>query len=145
MIENVLTYIPPIGEDLQHIIVDGEGVCLHSDTYLLAHLQDMKLSDNMVNVIQSRLSEVKDSMSEELRTSFDKLNDFEKMDFTDSRYSQFLSDKIAKTKQFMSEMDKEIQSKKDSEESEKLFTAQKSLRDFILRLSSPDEINDSDN
>ncbi len=145
MLENVLTYIPPIGEELQHIVVGNEGVCLHSDTYLLAHLQDLKLSDNMVNVIQSRLSEVKDSMSEELRTSFDKLNDFEKMDLTDSRYSQFLSDKIAKTKQFMSEMDKEIQSKKDSEESEKLFAAQKSLRDFIIRLSSPEEIKDSDN
>lgn len=145
MLENVLTYIPPIGEELQHIIVANEGVCLHSDTYLLAHLQDLKLSDNMVNVIQSRLSEVKDSMSEELRTSFDKLNDFEKMDLTDSRYSQFLSDKIAKTKLFMSDMDKEIQSRKDSEETEKLSAAQKSLRDFILRLSSPEEIKDSDN
>lgn len=144
MLENVLTYIPPIGEELQHVIVENEGVCLHSDTYLLAHLHDMKLSDNMVNVIQSRLSEVKDSMSEDLRKSFDKLNDFEKMDFTDSRYSQFLSDKIAKTKQFMSEMDKEIQSNKDSEESEKLFAASKSLRDFILRLSSPGEIDEKE-
>lgn len=143
MLENVLTYIPPIGEELQHVIVKNEGVCLHSDTYLLAHLNDLKLSDNMINVIQSRLSDVKDSMSEDLRNSFDKLNDFEKMDLTDSRYSQFLSDKIAKTKQFMSEMDQEIKNKKDSIESEKLSAASKSLRDFILRLSSPDEIEDS--
>lgn len=139
MLENVLSYIPPIGEELQHVIVANEGVCLHSDTYLLAHLQDLKLSDNMVNVIQSRLSSVKDSMSDDLRSSFDKLSDFEKMDLTDSRYSQFLSDKIAKTKQFMSDMDKEIKSRKDSEDSKKLISAQKSLRDFIIRLSTPDD------
>lgn len=139
MLENVLTYIPPFGEELQHVIVANEGVCLHSDTFLLAHIQDLKLSDNMVNVIQSRLSSVKDSMSDNLRMSFDKLSDFEKMDLTDSRYAQFLSDKIAKTKQFMSDMDKEIKSKKDSEDSQKLLSAQKSLRDFILRLSTPDD------
>lgn len=139
MLENVLTYIPPIGEELQHVIVANEGVCLHSDTFLLAHFQDLKLSDNMVNVIQSRLSSVKDSMSDDLRKSFDKLSDFEKMDLTDSRYSQFLSDKIAKTKQFMSDMDKEIKSRKDSEDSKKLISAQKSLRDFIIRLSTPDD------
>lgn len=139
MLENVLSYIPPIGEELQHVIVANEGVCLHSDTFLLAHIQDLKLSDNMVNVIQSRLSSVKDSMSDDLRSSFDKLSDFEKMDLTDSRYSQFLSDKIAKTKQFMSDMDKEIKSRKDSEDSKKLISAQKSLRDFIIRLSTPDD------
>lgn len=142
MKENVLTYIPPIGEELQHVIVPNDGVCLHSDTYLLAHIQDLKISDNMLNVIQSRLSEVKDSMSENLRQSFDKLTDFEKMDFTDSRYSQFLSDRIAKTKQFMSEMDNEVKEKENSEESKKLETARKNLRDFIIRLSSPDDITD---
>lgn len=144
MKENILFYIPPIGEELQHVIVPNEGVCLHSDTYLLAHIQDMKLSDNMLNAIESRLSEVKDSMSEDLRQSFDKLTDFQKMDFTDSRYAQFLSDRIEKTKQFMSDLDNEVKEKENSEESKKLDIARKNLRDFIIRLSSPDDVIKSD-
>lgn len=144
MKENILFYIPPIGEELQHVIVPNEGLCLHSDTYLLAHIQDMKLSDNMLNAIESRLSEVKDSMSEDLRQSFDKLTDFQKMDFTDSRYAQFLSDRIEKTKQFMSDLDNEVKEKQNSEESKKLDIARKNLRDFIIRLSSPDDVIKSD-
>lgn len=144
MLENNLCYVPPIGEELQHVVVKGNGICLHSDVYLLTHISDMRVSDSLLNAIQSRLTEVKDSMPDDLRASFDKLSDFEKMDFTDSRYSQFLSDRIAKTKQFMSDMDKSIQDSKDSEDSKKLALAQKNLRDFIIRLSSPDS-NDEDN
>ena len=48
----------------------------------------------MVDIITNRLQEVKDSMPDNLRQSFDKLNDFEKMDLTDSRYQQWLSDKV---------------------------------------------------
>lgn len=144
MLENNLYYVPPIGEELQHVVVKGHGICLHSDVYLLTHISDMRVSDSLLNTIQSRLTEVKDSMPDDLRSSFDKLTDFEKMDFTDSRYSQFLSDRIAKTKQFMSDMDKSIKDSKDSEDSKKLALAQKNLRDFIIRLSSPDSKVDDD-
>ena len=94
----------------------------------------------MVDIISNRLQEVKDSMSPELRASFDKLDDFQKMDMTDSRYTQFLSDKVEKTKAFMKELDNEVKQAKDSEDAEKLRKANLALRDFVLRLGSDEPI-----
>lgn len=133
----VLQYVRPIGEELQHQTVGSDTVCLHSDSYILTRLSDMKISQNMVDIITNRLQEVKDSMPENLRQSFDKLNDFEKMDLTDSRYQQWLSDKVEKTKDFMSQFDSEVKKAKDSEDLEKLKKANLALRDFVLRLGSP--------
>lgn len=135
----VLHYVKPIGEELQHQTVDKNTVCLHSDVYLITRLSELKLSQNMVDVITNRLQEVKDTMPPDLRQSFDKLNDFEKMDITDSRYQQFLSDKIEKTKAFMSQFDEAVKKVKDSEEAHKLIKANRSLRDFVLRLGSDSE------
>ena len=81
-------------------------------------------------------------MPENLRQSFDKLNDFEKMDLADSRYQQWLSDRVEKTKDFMSQLDSEIKKAKDSEEMEKLKKANMALRDFVLRLGAPDVPNE---
>lgn len=139
-----LCYIPPIGEDLQHTKVSDDCIKLHSDIYLLHHIGDLNVSNNLVEAIQSRLQSVSDSMPDELRASYDKLNDFEKMEITDSRYAQWVSDRVSRTKQFMSEYDKAIQSLKDSDETTKLKSAQKQLRDFILRLGSTNEDKDSD-
>lgn len=134
----VLQYVRPIGEELQHQSVGSDTVCLHSDSYILTRLSEMNLSQNMVDIITNRLQEVKDSMPDNLRQSFDKLNDFEKMDLTDSRYQQWLSDKVEKTKDFMSQLDSEVKKAKDSEDMEKLKKANLALRDFVLRLGSPD-------
>lgn len=139
-----LSYIPPMGEELQHTIVSEDCIKLHSDIYLLHHIGELNISNNLVEAIQARLQSVSDSMPEELRASYDKLNDFEKMDITDSRYAQWVSDRVSRTKQFMSDYDKAIQSLNDSEESKKLKSAQKQLRDFILRLGSTDVNKDSD-
>lgn len=138
----VLQYVRPIGEELQHQSVGSDTVCLHSDSYILTRLSEMKISQNMVDIITNRLQEVKDSMPDNLRQSFDKLNDFEKMDLTDSRYQQWLSDKVEKTKDFMSQLDSEVKKAKDSEDMEKLKKANLALRDFVLRLSSPDVPDD---
>lgn len=135
----VLQYVKPIGEELQHQIVSNDTVCLHSDVYVLTRLSELKLSQNMVDIITNRLQEVKDSMPTDLRQSFDKLDDFQKMDITDSRYQQFLSDKVAKTKAFMSQFDDAVKNAKDSEDSEKLKKANLALRDFVLRLGSDSE------
>lgn len=135
-LSGVLQYVKPIGEELQHQTVGSDTVCLHSDVYLLTRLSDLKLSQNMVDIITNRLQEVKDSMPENLRQSFDKLDDFQKMDITDSRYTQFLSDRIEKTKAFMSQLDNEVKKAKESEDSEKLKKANMALRDFVLRLGS---------
>ncbi len=132
----VLQYVKPIGEELQHQSVDTDTVCLHSDVYIITRLSELKISQNMVDIITSRLQEVKDSMPENLRQSFDKLDDFQKMDITDSRYTQFLSDKIEKTKAFMHQFDAEVKKAKDSEDSDKLKQANMALRDFVLRLGS---------
>lgn len=134
----VLQYVRPIGEELQHQSVDSDTVCLHSDSYILTRLSEMKISQNMVDIITNRLQEVKDSMPDNLRESFDKLNDFEKMDFADSRYQQWLSDRVEKTKDFMSQLDSEIKKANDSADLEKLKKANLALRDFVLRLGSPD-------
>ena len=112
----VLQYVRPIGEELQHQTVGSDTVCLHSDSYILTRLSEMKISQNMVDIITNRLQEVKDNMPDNLRQSFDKLNDFEKMDMTDSRYQQWLSDKVEKTKDFMSQLDSEVKKAKDSED-----------------------------
>lgn len=138
----VLQYVRPIGEELQHQTVGSDTVCLHSDSYILTRLSEMKISQNMVDIITNRLQEVKDSMPVNLRQSFDKLNDFEKMDLTDSRYQQWLSDKVEKTKDFMSQLDSEVKKAKDSEDMEKLKKANLALRDFVLRLGSPDVEHD---
>lgn len=135
----VLQYVRPIGEELQHQTVGSDTVCLHSDSYILTRLSDMKISQNMVDIITNRLQEVQDSMPSDLRQSFDKLNDFEKMDLTDSRYQQWLSDKVEKTKDFMSQLDSELKKAQDSEDIEKLKKANQALRDFVLRLGSPDD------
>lgn len=142
-LNDVLHYVKPIGEELQHQVVGKDTVCLHSDVYILTRLSEMNLSQNMVDIITNRLQTVKDSMSPELRQSFDKLDDFQKMDITDSRYTQFLSDKIEKTKAFMRQLDSEVKKAKDSEDSEKLKKADLALRDFVLRLGS-DSSSDSD-
>lgn len=144
-LNDVLHYVKPIGEELQHQTVDNDKVCLHSDVFILTRLSELKLSQNMVDIITNRLQEVKDTMPSDLRQSFDKLNDFEKMDMTDSRYQQFLSDKIEKTKAFMSQFDDAVKKAKDSEDSQKLIKANKALRDFVLRLGSDSETDTSKN
>lgn len=139
-----LEYIPPIGEELQHVKVSDERAFLHSDAYLLTHISEMKVSQNMLDIISGRLNEVKDTMPSDLREQYDKLSDFEKMELTDSRYAQNLSDRINKTKRFMSDMDNKVKELKDSEEGAKLKAAQKSLQDFIVRLSTPSSVVSSD-
>lgn len=133
-----LIYIPPIGEDLQHTKVSDDCTKLHSDIYLLHHIGELNVSNNLVDAITSRLQSVSDSMPDDLRQSFDKLDDFEKMEVTDSRYAQWVSDKVSRTKQFMKDFDTAVSKLKDDEEAQKLKAAQKNLRNFILRLGSDD-------
>lgn len=140
----VLQYVHPVGEELQHQTVDSDTVCLHSDAYILTRLSELKLSQNMVDIITNRLQVVKDSMPENLRQSFDKLDDFQKMDMTDSRYAQFLSDRVENVKAFMSQLDDEVKKAKESEDSEKLKKANLALRDFVLRLGSDSNSDDSE-
>lgn len=138
-----LSYIPPIGEDLQHTKVSDDCTKLHSDIYLLHHIGDLNISNNLADAIKSRLQSVSDFMPDDLRQTFDKLDDFQKMEVTDSRYAQWVSDKVSRTKQFMKEYDTTLSKLKDSEETEKLKAAQKNLRDFILRLGSAEESDNS--
>lgn len=138
-----LTYIPPIGEDLQHTKVSDDCTKLHSDIYLLHHIGELNVSNNLVDAITSRLQSVSDSMPDDLRQSFDKLDDFEKMEVTDSRYAQWVSDKVSRTKQFMQDFDTAVSKLKDNEDTQKLKAAQKNLCDFILRLGSAEESDNS--
>lgn len=142
-INDFVTYVPPIGEELQHIKVSDNCVKFHSDIYLLYHIGELNVSNNLADAIESRLQSVADSMPEDLRQRFDKLDDFEKMEVTDSRYAQWVSDKVSRTKQFMKDFDTAVSQLKDSEDTQKLKAAQKNLRDFILRLGSAEESDNS--
>ena len=136
-------YVPPVGEELQ--IEDfGTSVSYHTDTYLLAKMSQLNLSQNMQDLIVSRFQQVKDSLSPELAEQLDKLSDDEKIKQTDSRYAQFLSDRTNKLKSLMDKFDDFRKDVEDKEEREKLEAASKSLRDFIIRLSRSDSDSDSD-
>lgn len=128
-------YVPPIGEELQ--IEDfGTSVSYHTDTYLLAKMSQLNLSQNMQDLIVSRFQQVKDSLPPELAEQVNKLSDDEKIKQTDSRYAQFLSDRTNNLKSLMKKFEDFTKEVEDKAERDKLDSANKSLRDFILRLSS---------
>ena len=130
-------YVPPVGEELQ--IEDfGTSVSYHTDTYLLAKMSQLNLSQNMQDLIVSRFQEVKDSLPPELAEQVNNLSDEEKISQTDSRYAQFLSDRTNNLKSLMKKFEDFTKEVEDKEERAKLDSANKSLRDFILRLSRSD-------
>lgn len=134
-------YVPPIGEELQ--LEDfGTSVSYHTDTYLLAKMSQLNLSQNMQDMIVSRFQQLHDSLPPELAEQVDKLSDDEKIKQTDSRYAQFLSDRTAKLKSLMNKFEDFTKQVKDKEERDKFDSANKSLRDFILRLSRSDSDSD---
>lgn len=130
-------YIPPIGEDLQHDFFD-DGVSIHSDVTLLNRLSDMRLSQSMMDGILSRFTQIKDDMPKEISDKFAALDDFKKMDFTDSRYLQSLSDKKSALSSFIDDFDKELSDMKESEQKNKLSAARKNLDNYILSMFSED-------
>lgn len=135
-------YVPPIGEELQ--IEDfGTSVSYHTETYLLAKMSQLNLSQNMQDLIVSRFYEVKDSLPPELAEQVNKLSDEEKIKQTDSRYAQFLSDRTNNLKSLMKKFEDFTKEVEDKEERAKLDSANKSLRDFILRLCSPSVESDN--
>lgn len=134
-------YVPPVGEELQ--IEDfGTSVSYHTDTYLLAKMSQLNLSQNMQDLIVSRFQQVKDSLPPELAEQVNKLSDEEKIKQTDSRYAQFLSDRTNNLKSLMKKFEDYTKEVEDIEERAKLDSANKFLRDFIIRLSSPSEDSD---
>lgn len=139
-------YVPPIGEDLQHDFCDN-GVSIHSDVTLLNRLSDMRLSQSLMDGILSRFTQIKDDMPNEIKDKFSALDDFKKMEFTDSRYLQSLSDKKSALSSFIDDFDKHVSEMKDSEEKTKLATARKNLDNYILSMfyDSDDKNNDDKN
>jgi hypothetical protein len=128
-------YVPPIGEDLQHDFCE-DGVSIHSDVTLLSRLSDMRLSQSLMDGILSRFTELKDDMPQEIKDKFSALDDFKKMEFTDSRYLQSLSDKKSALSSFIDDFDKKVSEMKDSEEKTKLATARKNLDNYLLSMFS---------
>jgi uncharacterized protein YdiU (UPF0061 family) len=128
-------YVPPVGEDLQHDFCD-DGVSIHSDITLLNRMSDMRLSQSLMDGILSRFTEIKDDMPSEIKEKFSALDDFTKMDFSDSRYLQSLSDKKSALSSFIDDYDKKVSEMKDSEEKTKLATARKNLDNYILSMFS---------
>lgn len=125
-------YLPPVGEDLQ--VEDfGESVSYHSDSYLLSRINDLNISKNLQDAILSRFTEFKDSLSPEFSEQFSKLSDDDKVTFTDSRYTQWLSDRKAKLSSLMKKFDEEKQKIADSEKADELSAFEKSLRDLIRK------------
>ena len=92
--------------------------------------------------ILSRFTEVKDDMPSEIKEKFSALDDFKKMEFTDSRYLQSLSDKKSALSTFIDDYDKKVSEMKDSEEKTKLATARKNLDNYILSMFSGESSSD---
>ena len=134
-------YVPPVGEDLQHDFCD-DGVSIHSDITLLNRMSDMRLSQSLMDGILSRFTEIKDDMPSEIKDKFSALDDFTKMEFTDSRYLQSLSDKKSALSSFIDEFDKKVSEMKDSDEKSKLAAARKNLDNYILSMFSDDSSDD---
>lgn len=131
-------YVPPIGEDLQHDICE-DGISIHSDVTLLNRLSDMRLSQSLMDGVLSRFTQIKDDMPQEISEKFASLDDFKKMDFTDSRYLQSLSDKKSALSSFIDDYDKKLSEMKDSEVKKKLASARKNLDNYILSMFSDDD------
>ena len=87
-------------------------------------------------------TEAKDDMPNEIREKFSALDDFKKMEFTDSRYLQSLSDKKSALSSFIDEFDKKVSEMKDSEEKSKLVSARKNLDNYILSMFSDESSED---
>ena len=130
-------YVPPVGEDLQHDFCD-DGVSFHSDVTLLNRISDMRLSQSLMDGILSRFTQIKDDMPSDIKDKFSALDDFKKMEFTDSRYLQSLSDKKSALSSFIDDFDKKVSEMKDSEEKKNLASARKNLDNYILSMFSND-------
>lgn len=131
-------YVPPIGEDLQHDFCE-DGVSIHSDVTLLNRLSDMRISQSLMDGILSRFTQIKDDMPPEISEKFVALDDFKKMEFTDSRYLQSLSDKKSALSSLIEDFDKKLSELKDSEEKNKLSAARKNMDNYILSMFSDDD------
>lgn len=134
-------YVPPVGEDLQHDFCD-DGVSIHSDVTLLNRLSDLRLSQSLMDGILSRFTQIKDDMPQEIKDKFSALDDFKKMEFTDSRYLQSLSDKKSALSSFIDDFDKKVSEMKDSEQKTKLASARKNFDNYILSMFSDDNEKD---
>ena len=88
--------------------------------------------------ILSRFTQVKDDMPQEISERFAALDDFKKMDFTDSRYLQTLSDKKSALSSFIEDYDKKLTEMKDSEVKNRLVSARQNLDNYILSIFSDD-------
>ena len=106
----------------------------------------MRISQSLMDGILSRFTEIKDGMPDEIKEKFSALDDFKKMEFTDSRYLQSLSDKKSALSSFIDDFDKKVSEMKDSDEKMKLATARKNLDNYILSMfSDSDDSDDNDN
>jgi hypothetical protein len=99
---------------------------------------------NLFRSIQTfgRFTEIKDDMPQEIKDKFSALDDFKKMEFTDSRYLQSLSDKKSALSSVIDEFDKKVSEMKDSEEKTKLASARKNLDNYILSMFSDESSED---
>ena len=102
----------------------------------------MRISQSLMDSILSRFTQIKDDMPQEIRDNFSALDDFQKMDFTDSRYLQSLSDKKSALSSFIDEFDKKVSEMQDSKEKTKLASARKNLDNYILSMFSDEQEND---
>ena len=104
----------------------------------------MRLSQSLMDGILSRFTQLKDDMPQEIKDKFSALDDFKKMEFTDSRYLQSLSDKKSALSSFIDDFDKKVSEMKDSEEKTKLAAARKNLDNYILSMFSDSDNNDNE-
>lgn len=133
-----ICYKAPVGIELQHEHLSTsptecgkpcEVIGFHTDAYLIAKFNDLKMSKATQDLVLSRLQERKDILPADLQPALDKLNDFQFMEtMSSSRFEQTLSDRQQQMKDLMNRMDDVVKSEKDKRKAEELDLFSQSLR-----------------
>lgn len=132
-----ITYIPPIGEELQHEKTKST-LLFHSDLYLLLNMQNLAVGDRMAESVLDRCNKAIDASNKQSVLSFDDaLRDaapevFESDTLNDlGRYSQGLNAQKRKVEEKLAKLDAYREKLKTDKEKVQLDKINKGLRNYL--------------
>lgn len=122
-------YQEPLGLEFQVERTAENAVSLHSDIFVIARLNDLVKQKNLQDLIVSRFQEIKSDLNPQLQDALSKLDDKDRVNMCDSRYTQTLSDRSNRLKEFMKQVDRDKEIKADKVKAAKY----ERLRDEIIK------------
>lgn len=129
MKQNCVHYQEPLGLEFQVERTAENAVSLHSDIFVIARLNDLVKQKNLQDLIVSRFQEIKSDLNPQLQDALKKLDDKDRANMCDSRYTQTLSDRSNRLKEFMKQVDRDKEIKADKEKAAKY----ERLRDELIK------------